>query len=63
MNIHTRFVGALNAIILSLTAAMTVVMVLALLVPSFASLERADKRGTVTIQQLAMEDTASVRHM
>jgi hypothetical protein len=42
---------------------MTVVMVLALLVPSFASLERADKRGTVTIQQLAMEDTASVRHM
>jgi hypothetical protein len=63
VNIHTRFVGALNAIILSLTAAMTVVMVLALLVPSFASLERADKRGTVTIQQLAMEDTASVRHM
>ena len=63
MNIHTRFVGALNAIILSLTAAMTVVMVVALLVPSFASLERADKRGTVTIQQLAMEDTASIRHM
>ena len=63
MNIHTRFVGAIDFIILSLTAVMTVVVVLTLLVPSFASFDRVSKQGTVTIQQLAMDDTATVRHM
>lgn len=63
MNIHTRLVGAFDAIILSSTAAVTIVMMLALLDPSFASFEMPGKRGTVTIQQLAMDDTAAVRHM
>lgn len=63
MNIHSKIVGAFDAIILSLTAAVTVVMVLTLLVPSFASFEKATRRGTVTIQQLAMDDTTTVRHM
>lgn len=63
MNIHTRIVGAFDVIFLSSTAAVTIMMVLALLDPSLASLERLDKRGTVTIQQLAMDDTATVRHM
>jgi hypothetical protein len=63
VNIHTRIVGAFDVIFLSLTAAVTIVMVLALLDPSLASLERLDKRGTVTIQQLAMADTVTVRHM
>jgi hypothetical protein len=63
VNIHTKLVGAIDAIILSLTAAVTIVMVLTLLVPSFASFERQGKRGTVTIQQLAMDQTATAVHM
>ena len=63
MNIHTKIVGAFDAIILSLTAAVTVMMVLTLLVPSFASFEKATRRGTVTIQQLAMEDTVTIRNI
>lgn len=63
MNIHTKIVGAFNAIILSLTAAVTIVMVLTLLDPSFDRPERLVKRGTVTIQQLAVADTVNVRHM
>lgn len=57
MNFHTRFVGALDAIILFSIAAVTVVMVLTLLDPAFASLDRVSKHGTVTIQQLALDDT------
>ncbi len=34
MNIHTRFVGALDAIILSLTAALTLVVLFVLLNPA-----------------------------
>lgn len=52
MNIHTRFVGAFYATILSLTAAVNVAMVLTLLVPSLGPAEWLVKRGTVTIQQL-----------
>jgi len=53
----------LDAIILSLTAAVTVLLVLALLVPSFARFDMLAPDGTVTIQQLAMDDTLKVRHM
>lgn len=63
MSIHTRLVGAFDAIILSLTAAVNIAMLLTLLVPSFDPPEVLDKRGTVTIRQLAVEDTAAVRHM
>lgn len=63
MNIHTRLVGAFDAIILSMTAAMTVLMVLVLLVPSFARFETVAPQGTVTIRQLAMQDTVTTRHM
>lgn len=63
MNTHTRFVGALNAVILSLSAAVTVVMVATLLNPSFDPSNLLVRRGTVTIQQLPMDDNANVRHM
>lgn len=54
MNIHTRLVGAFDAIILSSLAAMTVVMVLALLDSSFnASFETMGKHASVTIEQIA----------
>ena len=60
---HTRFVGAFDAIILSLTAAVNIVMMLTLLVPSFDPPEMSSKRGTVTIQQIAVADAANIRHM
>ena len=54
MNIHTKLVGAFDAIILSSLAAMTVVMVLVLVNSSFnASFETMGKRASVTIQQIA----------
>jgi hypothetical protein len=63
VNIHTRFVGAFYATILSLTAAVNVAVVLTLLVPSFEPPELLGRRGTVTIQQVAAEDTAGIIHM
>ncbi len=63
MNIHTKFVGAFDAIILSLIAAVTIMMVLTLLEPSFGRSELLGKRGTVTIQQLAMDEAVAIRHM
>lgn len=62
MSIHTKLVGAFDAIILSLVATVTIVMVLALLVPSVATFETMG-RGTVTIQQLAMDDTVTAHHI
>lgn len=55
MNIHTRLVGALDAIILSSLVAMTVVVTVALLNPSLGSglFEAMGKRATVTIEQIA----------
>ena len=54
MNIHTRLVGAFDAIILSSLVAVTVVMLLALLNPSFnATHETRSKRASVTIEQIA----------
>jgi hypothetical protein len=54
VNIHTRLVGAFDAIILSTLAAVTVVMTVALLNPSLdhGSFETG-RRGTVTIEQIA----------
>lgn len=53
MNIHTRLVGAFDAIILSTLAAMTVVVTVALLNPLGGSLfETMGKRATVTIEQI-----------
>lgn len=63
MSIHTRFVGAFDAIILSLTAAVNIAMLLTLLVPSFDPPQIASRRGTVTIQQLAVDDTANIRRL
>lgn len=63
MNIHTRLVGAFYAIILSLSAAVTIAMTLSLLDPSFDPSELLARRGTVTIQQLAMDDSAIVHRM
>jgi hypothetical protein len=63
VNIHTKIVGAFDVIFLSLTAAVTIMMVLTLLEPSFDRPERLVKRGTVTIQQLAMDDMVNARHM
>jgi hypothetical protein len=63
VNIHTRLVGALDAIILSLTAAVTVLMMLVLLVPSFARFDMLAPDGTVTIRQLAVDEAIKVRHM
>ncbi|WP_157994206.1 hypothetical protein [Peristeroidobacter agariperforans] len=54
MNIHTRLVGAFDAIILSTLAAMTVVVTVALLNPLGGGLfETMGKRATVTIEQIA----------
>jgi hypothetical protein len=56
VNIHTKLVGAFDAIILFTLAAMTVVMMYALLDPSFnssGSFETMGKRATVTIEQIA----------
>ncbi len=55
MNIHTRLVGAFDAIILFTLAAMTVVMMAALLNPSLGSdsLETMGKHATVTVEQIA----------
>lgn len=55
MNIHTKLVGALDAIILSSLAVATVVMLFVLLKPSLGSgsFELLGKRGTVTIEQIA----------
>ena len=55
MNIHTKLVGAFDAIILCTLVAVTVAMMLALLNPSFdnGSFETAGKRATVTIKQIA----------
>lgn len=64
MSIHTKLVGAFDAIILSSTAAVTVVMVVTLLDPSLIPSEALVRHGTVTIQQLGMNDAASsVRQM
>lgn len=52
MNIHTKLVGAVDAIILSLTAAVTVVTVVTLLDPSLLPSETLVRHGTVTVQQL-----------
>ena len=53
VSIHTKLVGAFDAIILSTLAAMTVVMTVALFNPTLASSETMGKRGTVTIEQIA----------
>lgn len=61
MNIHTRIVGAFGAMLMSLTTGM---MVAALFDVSFNPFEAVyGKRGTVTIQQIAVSDTDPVRHM
>jgi hypothetical protein len=54
VTIHTRLVGAFDAIILFTLAAVTVVMTLTLLNPSFDSLfETLGQHATVTIEQIA----------
>ena len=55
MNIHTKLVGAFDAIILSTLVAMTVVLMHALLSPSVGndSFETMGKHATVTIKQIA----------
>lgn len=55
MNIHTRLVGAFDAIILSTLAAATVIMTVALLNPSLDSglFKTIGQRATVTIEQIA----------
>lgn len=55
MNIHTRFVGAFYATILSLTAAVNVALMLTLLVPSFDPPELLGKRGIVIVRQLDVD--------
>jgi len=55
VNIHTKLVGAIDAIILSSLVTMTVVMMYALLNPTVNgdSVETMGKRATVTIEQIA----------
>ena len=53
VSIHTRLVGAFDAIILSTLAAVNVMMLAALLNPSLATLEAPVKHGMVTIEQIA----------
>jgi hypothetical protein len=55
VNIHTRLVGAFDAIILSTLVAMTIVLMHALLSPSTGneSFETMGKHATVTIEQIA----------
>ena len=52
---HTKFVGAFDAIILASLAAATVGMLLVLLEPSFdhSSTDMMSKRATVTVEQIA----------
>jgi len=53
VNIHTRLVGAIDAVILSLTAAVTVTMLFVLLDPHApAEREGLLKHYSVTIEQL-----------
>lgn len=54
MNIHTKLVGAFDAIILSLTAAVTIAILAVLLNPSLDNvrLEALAKQPSVTIEQL-----------
>jgi hypothetical protein len=49
VNIHTRLVGAIDAVVLSLTAAMTVALLLVLLGPP----AERHQDYSVTIQQLS----------
>lgn len=62
MNIHTKLVGAFDAIILSLTAAVTIAILLVLLDPSFdkAKFETLAKRPSVVIEQIAIGDDGIV---
>lgn len=55
MSIHTRLVGALDAIILSVAVTVMVVMMGALLnpLPDSGSLEELGQHATVTIEQIA----------
>jgi len=52
VNIHTRIVGAIDAVVLSLTAAMTVAMVIALLSPP-VDRDAPTRHYSVTIEQLS----------
>jgi hypothetical protein len=52
VNIHTRLVGAIDAVVLSLTAAMTVAMLFVLLGPP-ADSDGLSKHYSVTIEQLS----------
>jgi hypothetical protein len=60
VNIHTKLVGAFDAIILSLTAAVTVAILLVLLDPSIdqTRFETLAKRPSVVIEQIATDDAA-----
>lgn len=62
MNIHTKLVGAFDAIILSLTAAVTIAILLVLLDPSFdkANFETLAKRPSVVIEQIDIGDDGIV---
>jgi hypothetical protein len=52
VTIHTRLVGAIDAVVLSLTAAMTIVMFVALLDPSGPVGDGLAQHYSVTIEQL-----------
>jgi hypothetical protein len=54
VNIHTKLVGAFDAIILSLTAAVSIAILVVLLDPSFdkARFDTLAKQPSVTIEQL-----------
>lgn len=51
MNIHSRLVGAIDAVVLSLSAAMTVAMVFVLLTPP-VDRDGVAEHYSVTIEQL-----------
>ena len=51
MNIHTRLVGAIDAVVLSLSAAMTIAMVFVLLNPPVDH-DGPAEQYSVTIEQL-----------
>jgi len=53
VSIHTRLVGAFDAIILSTMATVNIMMLAALLNPSLATLETPLEHGMVTIEQIA----------
>jgi hypothetical protein len=63
VNIHTRLVGAFDAIILSQIVAVHIAMLFVLLDPSYNPSEQLARQGTVTIQQLAMVDASARHHM